>query len=202
MGQVGGALPPAGTFPTCCWSLACGPECRHQLIWTTAGGTPPGTCQRLTSGALPRAHRPPPPGPPSSPTETRAQRRPCAPPASTPSGAFVRASSHVCLVACTTPQRITPPAPTAPRPHRPAQPVSRHGVKLVDGLPVDGRLRCWACDTPVLSCPARLECVPCLEIFRARANVLGHDGAWFGTTTHAAQRGADPGRAPCSVSVH
>ena len=91
-------------------------------------------------------------------------------------------------------------APPASTPRRPSQPVSRHGVKLVDGLPVDRRLRCWACDTPLLSCPARLECVPCLEIFRARADVLGHDGASFSTTADTTRR---PGAATHStVAVH
>ncbi len=59
--------------------------------------------------------------------------------------------------------------------------VSRSGVALKGGLPVDGKLTCFGCDA---SCSARLECAQCLEIYRARAVVAARDCTFcaFGRT--------------------
>jgi hypothetical protein len=68
---------------------------------------------------------------------------------------------------------------TAGRP--PKRHVTRTGVPLEDGLPLDARLTCFSCSEQLQGCPARFECAQCLEIFRARALALGTDGACANT---------------------
>jgi hypothetical protein len=52
--------------------------------------------------------------------------------------------------------------------------VSRSGAALQGGLPSDGKLSCWGCDT---SCSQRFECAACLEIYRDRATKAANDCA-------------------------
>lgn len=86
----------------------------------------------------------------------------------------------------------TPPRVPARRPVKAA--VSRSGAALRGGLPADGQLSCFGCDSP---CAGRYECAQCLEIYRARAVVAARDCACFAA---AAWRGGRELRRECRVA--
>jgi len=66
----------------------------------------------------------------------------------------------------------TPAGDPAKTPGADNLPKGRHGETLKKGVPLSGKVRCWACDAVTTT---QLECALCLEIMKERAVKAAYD---------------------------